>query len=157
VDSAALRRRTVEELAHCSGKLVLRLEDDAPAGDDRAVFNVDIVDPCWIWRDIDLTRGASLTAAVGQVPFNFQIGRDAEAIRRGDARTADGELEIRTGDCAGEPAARLPLAAAAASDGVTVIGPVHIAPHAGRGDLCLRFARPRIDPIWTLSWLALGE
>jgi hexosaminidase len=156
-DRAALRRRTDEELAQCSGKLVLRLEDDAPPGADRAVFNVDIVDPCWVWRDVDLTRGASLTAAVGQVPFNFQIGRDAEAIRRGDARSKDGELEIRTGDCAGEPAARLPLAAAAANDGVTVIGPVRIAPQAGRGDLCLRFARPRIDPIWTLSWVALGE
>ena len=100
---------------------------------------------------------ASLTAAVGQVPFNFQIGRDAEAIRRGDARSKDGELEIHIGDCAGEPAARLPLAAAAANDGVTVIGPFRIAPHAGRGDLCLRFARPRIDPIWTLAWVALGE
>jgi hexosaminidase len=157
VDGAALHRRTDEELAHCSGKLVLRLEDDAPPGDDRAVFNVDIVDPCWVWRDVDLTRGASLTAAVGQVPFNFQIGQDAEAIRRGDAQTAAGELEIRTGDCAGEPVARVPLAEAAASDGVTVIGPVRIAPQAGRGDLCLRFARPRIDPIWTLAWMALGE
>ncbi len=157
VDAAALRRRTSEQLAHCSGNLVLRLEDDAPPGDDRALFNVDIVDPCWVWRDVDLTRGASLTAAVGQVPFNFQIGRDAEAIRRGDARSREGELEIRTGDCAGEPAARLPLAAAAANDGVTVIGPVRIAPQAGRGDLCLRFARPRIDPVWTLAWVALGE
>ena len=97
------------------------------------------------------------TTAVGQVPFNFQIGRDVDAIRRGDARTADGELEIRTGNCAGEPVARIPLAEAAASDGVTVIGPVRIAPQAGRGDLCLRFARPRIDPIWTLAWVALGE
>ena len=157
VDRAALGRRADEELAQCSGNLVLRLEDDAPSGDDRAVFNVDIVDPCWVWRDVDLTRGASLTAAVGQVPFNFQIGQDAEAIRHGDARTAAGELEIRAGDCAGEPVARIPLAEAAASDGVTVIGPVRIAAQSGRGDLCLRFARPRIDPIWTLAWVALGE
>jgi hexosaminidase len=155
VDPKALRRRTDEELAHCTGNLVLRLEDDAPDEGDRAVFNVDIVNPCWVWRDVDLARGATLTAAVGQVPFNFQIGRDADAIRRSDARTADGELEVRTGDCTGEPAARVPLAAAAASDGVTVIGPVAIAPQARRGDLCLRFARPQIDPIWTLDWLAL--
>ena len=91
----------------CGSRTTRRLEAD------RAVFNVDIVDPCWVWRDVDLTRGASLTTAVGQVPFNFQIGRDVDAIRRGDARTADGELEIRTGDCAGEPVARLPLAEAA--------------------------------------------
>ena len=35
---------------------VLRLEDDAPPGDDRAIFNVDIVDPCWVWRDVDLAE-----------------------------------------------------------------------------------------------------
>ena len=57
VDPQALRRRTDEELAQCTGNLVLRLEDDAPAQDNRAVFNVDIVDPCWVWRDVDLTRG----------------------------------------------------------------------------------------------------
>jgi hexosaminidase len=157
VDAAALRRRTDEELAQCSGKLVLRLEDDAPVEGDRAFFNVDIVDPCWIWRDADLARGAALTAAVGQVPFNFQIGREADAIRRGDARTPDGELEVRTGDCTGEPVARVPLATAAASPGVSVIGPVRIPPQAGDGDLCLRFARPRIDPVWTIAWVELGE
>ena len=156
-DAAALRRRTDEELGQCSGNLVLRLEDDAPAGDDRALFNVDIVDPCWIWRDVDLARGARFTAAVGQLPFNFQIGRDVQSIRRGDARTADGELELRTGDCRGEPVARIPLATAAGHPGVTVIGPVRIPPQPGRGDLCLRFARPGIDPIWGLEWVELGE
>ena len=155
--TALLRRRSDEQLAPCTGNLVLRLEDDAPPGDDRAIFNVDSVDPCWIWRDVDLARGASFTAAVGQVPFNFQIGRDAESIRRGDAATPDGELELRTGDCKGEPVARIPLAPAAGDNGVTVIGPVRIPPRPDRGDLCLRFARPRIDPIWTIDWVELGE
>jgi hexosaminidase len=157
VDAAALRRRTDEELAQCSGNLVLRLEDDAPAGDERAMFNVDLVDPCWVWRDADLARGAELTAAVGQVPFNFQIGRDAEAIRRGDANTADGELELRTGDCKGEPVARIPLGQAAGNRGVSVIGPVRIPAQPPGGDLCLRFARPQIDPLWTLDWVELGD
>ncbi|HEU4516903.1 MAG TPA: family 20 glycosylhydrolase, partial [Steroidobacteraceae bacterium] len=155
--AAALRRRTDEQLAACTGNLVLRLEDDAPTGNDRAIFNVDIVDPCWVWRDVDLARGAALTAAVGQVPFNFQIGRDAESIRRGDATTPDGELELRFGDCRGEPIARIPLAPAAKDNGVTVIGPLHIPPQTGKGDLCLRFARPGIDPVWTLDWVELGE
>ena len=156
-NATALRRRTDEQLTPCTGNLVLRLEDDAPPGDDRAIFNVDIVDPCWVWRDVDLARGGTLSAAVGQVPFNFQIGRDAESIRRGDATTPDGELELRTGDCKGEPVARIPLAPAGGDNGVTVIGPVRIPPQPGRGDLCLRFARPRIDPVWTLDWVELGE
>jgi hexosaminidase len=157
IDALALRRRTDEELVQCSGNLVLRLEDDAPASGERAMFNVDIVDPCWIWREVDLDRGAVLTAAVGQVPFNFQIGRDAEAIRRGDAKTADGELEVRTGDCKGAPVARLPVGQAARANGVSVIGPVRIPPQRPGGDLCLRFARPRIDPVWALDWVELGD
>ena len=141
--------------SHGRGACALHGQPGAPARGrcagrgDRAVFNVDIVNPCWVWRDVDLARGATLTAAVGQVPFNFQIGRDADAIRRGDARTAEGELEVRTGDCTGEPAARVPLAAAAASDGVTVIGPVahRVASPARRPvpALCASANRPHLD------------
>ena len=88
----------------CASRTMRRSRASAP------FFNVDIVDPCWIWPDVDLARGATLRASVGQLPFNFQIGKDADAIRRGDARTASGELEVRTGDCSGEPVAVIPLA-----------------------------------------------
>ncbi len=157
MDPNVLTRRSDEVLESCSGKLVLRLEDDAPLEGERAFFNVDIVDPCWIWRDADLTRGATFRAAVGQLPFNFQIGRDADAIRRGDARTKDGELEVRAGDCRGEPVAILPLAPAAANPAVSILGPARIPPQPARGNLCLRFARPAIDPIWAIQWVELGE
>jgi hexosaminidase len=154
--ATVLRRRTDEELDHCSGGLVLRLEDDAPPTGERATFNVDIVDPCWIWRRVDLQRGATLAAAVGQVPFNFQIGREADSIRRGDARTSQGELELRVGDCRGEPVAVIPLSEAAASDRVSIIGPARIPPQPA-GDLCLRFARPRVDPLWAIDWVELRD
>ncbi|MGH8130338.1 MAG: family 20 glycosylhydrolase, partial [Steroidobacteraceae bacterium] len=153
----ALRRRTDEELRQCSGKLALRLEDDAPLEGERAVFNVDIIDPCWIWPEVDLSQGVSLRVAVGQLPFNFQIGADADAIRRGDARTPDGEFELRIDGCGGEPVAVLPLASAAGNPAVTVLSPVQVPPRAGRHDLCLRFARPAIDPIWALQWAEFGE
>jgi hexosaminidase len=156
LEPGLLRRRNDEELGQCSGKLVLRLEDDAPLEGERAFFNVDIVDPCWIWPDADLTRGATFRAAVGQLPFNFQIGKDADSIRRGDARTKDGELEVRAGDCRGEPLAVLPLEPAAASMTVSVLGPARIPPQAMRGNLCLRFARPAIDPLWAIQWAELG-
>ena len=53
------------------------------------IFALDIMNPCWIYRDVDLTHGARLTAAVGLLPFNFEIGADAQKIRVGDARTAE--------------------------------------------------------------------
>jgi hexosaminidase len=152
-----LRQRTDEELRQCTGNLVLRLEDDAPLEGDRAAFNVDIIDPCWIWADADLSRANTVRVAVGQLPFNFQIGADADAIRRGDARTAEGELEIRIGGCHGEPAAILPLEAAAAATDVTVLPPARLPALAGRHDVCLRFARPAIDPIWAIRWIELHE
>ncbi len=155
LDRKALARRTNEQLRHCSGKLVLRLEDDAPPDGERAVFNVDIVDPCWIWTDADLSRGGNLSAAVGQLPFNFQIGKDALSIRHGDARTSAGEFELYDGECRGKPLAVVPLGVAANNPAVTVIGPARIPPRPGRGDLCLRFARPAIDPIWAIQWVEI--
>jgi hexosaminidase len=157
VGARALNRRGSEALAHCSGNLTLRLEDDAPLAGERAIFTVDIVDPCWVWRGADLTRGRSLRASVGQLPFNFQIGKDADAIRRGDARTQQGELEVRIGDCAGEPVARIPIGSAASQPELSLLGPVRIPPQGKVADLCLRFARPAIDPIWAIDWVELGE
>lgn len=157
LDTRFLRLRTDQTLKQCSGNLVLRLEDDAPLEGERAFFNVDIVDPCWIWPDVDLSRGRALQVAVGQVPFNFQIGKDAEAIRRGDARTPAGEFEVRVGSCDVEPVARQPLATAALNPAVTVLPALRIPPQAGSHDLCLRFARPAIDPIWTIQWAELGN
>lgn len=157
LDPRYLRRRTDQSLEQCSGNLVLRLEDDAPLEGDRAFFNVDIVNPCWIWRDVDLSNGQELRVAVGQVPFNFQIGKDAESIRRGDARTPAGELEVHVGSCDTEPVALQPLAIAARDPAVTVLPSLGIPPRAGRHALCLRFARPSIDPIWTIQWAELGD
>ena len=38
----------------------------------RAVFSVDIQNPCWIYRGVDFDRVHSAVAAVGQLPFNFR-------------------------------------------------------------------------------------
>ena len=51
------RRRTSHELSLCTDKIVLSLEDDAPLQGDRAVFLVDIMNPCWIYPGADLSQG----------------------------------------------------------------------------------------------------
>jgi hypothetical protein len=33
----------------------------------------------------------------------------------------------------------------------------HLPALAGRHDLCLRFARPRLDPMWALNWIEIEE
>ena len=84
------------------------------------MFLIDIENPCWILPGIDLSGARALTVAVGQVPFNFQIGKDIEAIRLNSPHTPAGELEVRADGCHGMPIAVLPLAPAADHDPVAV-------------------------------------
>ena len=182
-DRASALRRNDDELRSCSKKLVLRLEDDAPRTGERAVFNVDILDPCWIWEKADLAGVTGIAASVGQVPFNFQVGDAVKQIVLYPPETAAGELEVRKDSCDGERIAVLPLAVAATNFAVTSLPRVQLAKSAdavastgasngarkagvaGSGtlgvgdvhDLCLRFTRRAIDPIWALKSVQLFE
>jgi hexosaminidase len=118
---------------------------------------VDIMNPCWIYRDVDLDRAHSITAAVAPLPFNYEIGADAGKIRVGDARTADGELEIHVDGCDTAAVATMALRDAAAHDGVTELQRAILPGGFGVHDLCLRFARPRLDPLWALGWVEIAE
>jgi hexosaminidase len=157
LDVRSLTRRDSHHLELCSDALVLALEEDAPRDGPRAVLRLDIMNPCWVYRGVDLTAGARLVAAVAPLPFNFQIGDDARKIRVGDAHSASGELEARLDGCDGEPVATLPLAPAATSSAVTVLPAATLPARAGRHDVCLKFARPSLDPMWALDWVEVGE
>jgi len=128
-----------------------------PREGPRAVFSVDIQNPCWIYRDVDFDRVRSTVAAVGQLPFNFQIGDDVKKIRFATPTTRDGELEVRLDNCDGPLVARLPLAPATASPAVTVLPRAATAPASGRHDACLRFAQPALEPYWVLDWIRFDE
>src|SRR5204862_173521 len=148
-------RHMSQDLKTCTDKLVLSLEDDAPMEGARAVFLIDIMNPCWILPAADLSHGSTLTAAVGQVPFNFQIGKDIEAIKLNAPNTPAGELEVRLDGCQGEPVAVLPLAPAADNDAVTTLPAVPLPGAAGPHDLCFRFTQRTLDPLWALEWVQL--
>jgi hexosaminidase len=150
-------RHMSQDLKSCSDKVVLNVEDDAPLAGARAVFLVDIEEPCWMLPAADLSQGAELTAAVGQLPFNFQIGTDRDAIRLDAPRTAVGELEVRVDSCQGAPVALLPLAPAADNDAVTVLPAAPLPRLAGSHELCLRFAQHGLDPLWAIDWVQLSQ
>jgi len=143
-----------KELTLCSDAIALSLEDDAPVRGPRAAFLVDIENPCWIARGVDLDRVHGLTAAVGQVPFNFQIGEDVKKIRFAAPTVSEGELQVRLDSCDSAPVASLGIEAARASDAVTVLPAVPVTGH-GIHDLCLRFAQAKLDPLWVLDWIRL--
>lgn len=155
------QRRNSHELKLCSANIDLSLEDDAPVSGTRTQFMLDINNPCWIFPQASLDAVASIKAAVGQVPFNFQIGEDVKKIRFATPTTPEGELEVHLDKCDGEIIARLPLAPAVSSYGVTPLPAVAITPRTGKHDLCLRFAQrfaqPAVDPVWALDWVDLTE
>jgi hexosaminidase len=149
-------RQMSQDLATCAEKLVLNLEDDAPLAGRRAVFLIDIENPCWMLPARDMTSARRLTAAVGQVPFNFQIGRDIESIRLRPPGTPAGELEVRLDGCEGAPIAVLPLAPAAGNDAVTVLPAAELPPLKGTHALCFTFTQRTLDPLWAIDWVQLA-
>jgi hexosaminidase len=149
-----LNRRVSQELEPCSNKIVLNLEDDAPLKGPRARFLIDVEQPCWIWRGVFMPDVRAITAAIGQVPFNFQIGDDINRIHFRAPATAEGELEVRLG-CDGERIAVLPLAPAAHNNAVTVLPSMPIAPISGVRDLCFTFTQASIDPMYAIDWIRL--
>ena len=150
-------RHASQDLQTCTDKLVLSLEDDAPIRDKRAVFLIDIENPCWVLPAADLSGAPALRAAVGQVPFNFQIGKDRDAIQLAAPQTPAGELEVHLNTCAGERIAVLPLAPAVGNDAVTRLPAVRLPQTPGRHDLCFRFTQRSLDPLWALDWIQLQE
>jgi hexosaminidase len=150
-------RRTSHQLSLCSDKIPLSLEDDAPVYGERATFLVDIMQPCWIFKEADLSTTSAIVAAVGQVPFNFQIGDAIKQIKFQKPATAAGELEVRVDGCSGERIAVLPLAPAATQYGVTKLPPATIRPRMGKHDLCLTFTQKSIDPLWVLQSVELSS
>jgi len=138
-----------QELPSCTNKLVLNL--DAPRDAQAArPYLVDIMNPCWLYPQADLPRGARLGVSVTRLPFNFQIGADAAKIALTPPTTPDGELQVRDG-CAGAVLATLPLAPAAHSAGDVSLS-ARLPPLAGRHDLCLSFTRRKLDPMWVVGW-----
>jgi hexosaminidase len=122
---------------------------------ERAVFLVNITNPCWIWRGAELDAVKSLHVTVGQIPFNFQIGADAQKIPLHKPASRDGELEVRLDGCSGEPVARASLSPAVSNFGLTALPPIALEVK-GKHDLCFIFTRSKVDPIWAIGSVELS-
>jgi hexosaminidase len=149
------RHRFSQELKLCTENLALSLEDDAPIAGDRSVFLIDVMNPCWIWEDADLSAVTHLKVAVGQVPFNFQIGADRDRIRLAEPASAAGELQVRAGGCEGDLVATLPLQDAIRSNAVSALQTELSGSPAAPTDLCFRFTAAELDPMWAIDWIEL--
>ena len=151
-------RVTSRELELCSDGIVLALEDDAPLAGQRASFLVDIMNPCWILRGVERTKATAVSVAVGQLPFNFEIGDMIDDVVVQAPQSDAGELVIRYGSCDGPVAASLPLAQAAANHAVTQLPAAALTLPNDVGatvDLCFSFTRHGVEPIWAIDWVEI--
>jgi hexosaminidase len=154
VDDKFVRTRSDEQLRTCAEKVKLALEDDSPAQGPRAVFVIDIFEPCWIFAHAPLDDAKRIAIDVGQVPFNFQVGKDRDQIHFRPPATPEGEFEVRAGGCDGDVVAVLPLARAASNAGVTrLVAPIK--PRTDRDDLCITYTARGVDPLWAVNRVEL--
>jgi hexosaminidase len=152
--AASLLSRSDEELQMCSSGLMLRLEDDGPADGERAIFNVDIFNPCWLWSGADLSSIASLQVRAGRMPYYFQLHRDEANRKFRTPKSAHGELEIHAG-CNGELLASVPLPAEPGSSGFVDLKADLPANLTGRKDLCITFTGDTRPAMWVLDRVTL--
>lgn len=151
--AASLLTRSDEELATCTRKLVLHLEDDGPRTGDRVIFNVDIFDPCWTWKRAPLAGIAEVQVRAGRIPYFFQLAHDEPSRVFKPAQTVHGELELRAG-CEGQLLATVPLPAQPDADGfITLHAPLRDAP--ANADLCIRFTGDTRPTMWVLDRVTL--
>lgn len=142
LDAASLLRRNSYSMDQCTNDLPL-----AQKGASGAVVMVNIMNPCWIYRGLDLSALHGFDVAVTHMPFDFQIGADIKKIPLNPNAALSGQLEIRLDTCTGETLA------------VGTLGTqrdrlhLQIAPHSGVHDVCFVFARRKVDPVWALDWV----
>jgi N-acetyl-beta-hexosaminidase len=142
ITAASLLRRNSYTLEQCGKDILL-----AQKGNTGAVVMVNIMNPCWIYRGLDLAHITSFDIAVTKMDFNFQIGDDIKHIPLDASAAADGQLEIRLGGPNGERLAVVPLT----PDTKTLH--VAIPARSGTADLYFTFARRKVDPIWAIDWV----
>ncbi len=156
VDAASLLTRNSDQLATCSRKAPLRIEDDRPLDGPRPVYKVDIMDTCWLWKDAPLDGARTLTLRVGNLPWNYELAGAVDGVVARPEATPHGEIEVHLDTCKGRRLARLPLAEAAKTQGQTTLTaklPALEGPHT----LCI-FATgdPRKGSMWAIDTVRLS-
>jgi len=151
LDTVSILRRNSYTMEQCTNDLPL-----AQKARDGQVMMVNVMNPCWIYRGLDLTKLRGIDAAVAPLSFNFSIGQDIKKIPLYPKAAPAGQLEVRLDTCSGTQLAVLPLAAAAKSTGLTTLHAA-IAPRPGVHDLCFLFARRKVDPVWAIDWVQPKE
>ncbi len=150
LDALSVLRRSSYTMKPCTNDLPLSLAGGVRPDGTRAMFMVNVMNPCWIYEQADLSEIGGLEATVSRLPFNFQIGKDIAKIPLHPPQTPAGELEVHLDTCQGKRIADLPLADAGDGSATTALRAM-TEPLQGVHDLCFFFARRGVDPVWAID------
>jgi len=154
LNELSVRRRDSRELTLCSSNTSdIQMEDDAPINGPRAVFLVNYMNPCWIYKAADLNSITSIQVAVGQIPNNLMIGKTVKIVMH-PTTMPGGELEVFLNRCTGKPILRMPLEPALHNNALTTLSSAFPA-MTGQQDLCFTFTRDNDDFIWAVNSIQL--
>jgi hexosaminidase len=154
VDAASMHTRVSQQLTLCPGTLPLNLEGQPTAEGRRPVFLIQIMNPCWIWPDIDLSAAQRVRLTLAAMPDNLQLGPQASQVIHRPSDSPTGDIEVRLDNCdTGERLAAAPLPSPQAEVSLELVLPAR----AGRHALCFAHADGgRPGPIWGLERVELA-
>ncbi|MEP6503041.1 MAG: family 20 glycosylhydrolase [Betaproteobacteria bacterium] len=154
IDPAHLLTRGSNALTACpGGELGLRMPLRPEATDWTPVFNVNLMDSCWIYPAARLDGVAAIVVDAARLARNYGLAHDAAKVVQHPAAAPDGELEVRLGDCAGALLASLPLPDGSATRTYTLRAPLPA--NTGVHDLCLRFTADIHGPLHAIDAVRL--
>ena len=149
IDSSAAVRRYSDRLKPCSDSLLLRLEGASDGAVAAPLYNIDLMNPCWIYTQADLAATTSVDVRVGALPYFFQLWRDAAKVVTYAPSAGADELQLRIDACTGAPVATVPLGDSRAARTLSVA----LEGQTGVHDICLVFATRKRDPLWLIDWV----
>ncbi len=154
----ALRTRRNDELQQCSTRgPVLRIEDDGPEdGPLRAMFDVNIMEPCWQWDGAPLDGIDAIDVHAARLPWTINQSAAEDVARKYlPAQTQFGELDIRLGSCDGPQLVALPLPQDADANGFVALHADLPRQLRGTGTMCIRFSGDYRPRTWVLDRITL--
>ena len=151
-----LLTRSSNQLEACPGdnlRLRLPLTPDSPA--TKPVYDVDLLQGCYIYPKAPLGRVAALRVDIARLARNFALANRKNQLKSHPARTRFGELVVYQDRCeSGPEIARVALSDPAMSEARQSVQPA-IAPVAGEHDLCLMFTAPVSGPLYAIDAVRL--
>ena len=148
-DASAVLRLSSDRLGTCGNSLLLRVEG-SPQDGVAPLYNVDLMNPCWIYPHVDFSAVARIDVRIGALPYFFALWHDADkVVRHAPGGDAD-ELQLRLDRCDGEALAAVPLSP---QHTATRTVSVAVGARAGIHDVCVFFAQRGDDPLRLIDWV----